>query len=276
MAKDDELKKSVKELVKEIVSDTVSKLVKASAQKTVTKLRDKLKEEAAKRVEDKLKKTAKKLHKDLSEDAAKDSKYLSKFKEAFEEEFQKLLTSLSRGLLKPLIIASAAALVVGGVIGGLVVYNITEPAPPLPDLVITEVTFDIEKISEIEPEPEIEPVPEPFTTLIWLWEDTSSYQVTIYYTVKNQGDKAADPSTSRLYLGEEDDDKDTPEEDDKYESKVGPIAAGDTAEGSFTYAPFSLECLLDHIEIRIRADFENSIDESNEENNCFTLKLNPP
>ncbi len=266
MAKDDELKKSIKELVKEIVSDTVSKLVKASAMKTVTGLRDQLKEEAAKRVEDKLKKTAKELREELSSDTAENAEYVSKFNEAFEEKFQKLLTSLSKGLLKPLIIASACALVAGGVIGGLVIYNTTEcPQPqPQPDLVITEVTFDVEVISvEAEPTPELMVTPE-------LAE--GAYQVTVHYIIENQGDKTAESSTSCLYLKEE----------VVAEDMLGPIAAGTTGNGTFILDAFSTEYFwayleeFGYIEIELRADVENVIEESNEENNSITLKINPP
>ena len=267
MAKDDELKKSIKELVKEIVSDTVSKLVKASAMKTTTKLRDRLKEEAAKRAEDKLKKTAKELRKELGSDTAEDTEYVSKFNEAFEEKFQKLLTSLSKGALQPLIIASVCALVVGGLIGWRVADHFIEPSPPSPqpDLVITEITFDVEVLppeGELPPEPVVTPEPA---------EAEVAYHVTVHYIVENQGDKKVEENTtSYCYLGEKVVAEDT----------LGPIDAGDSAEGIF-YKTFSAECFLDYlddfdqIEIELHVDIEKVIEESNEENNSITLKISP-
>lgn len=281
MAKDDELKESVKKpiksLVKEIVSSAVYKLVKASAKKTVIELRDRLKEEAAHRLEEtlrevaekRLKQTAKQLEKEFTKDTPQDSEYISKIKQSLEKGFQ----PLSKGLLKPIIITCVCTLVVGGLIGWWVVYHIIEPTPPppQPDLVITEITFDVENISETESTLELELPPELFAASIWLWENSSPYQVTIHYVIENQGDEEAGQSTSCLILN------------GKFvaEDLVDPIAAGGTAEGAFYDYPLSLEVIspslvLGHIDIELRADAGNTIEESNEENNSITLKADLP
>lgn len=267
MVKDDELKKPIKELVKEIVSDTVQKLIKASARKTVTELRDRLKEEAARRVEERLEKTAKQLEKELTSDTPRDTDYVSKIKQVFEKDFQRILSSLSRELLKPIIITCLCALVAGGLIGWLVVYQIIKP-PPQPDLIITEITFDIEEISGTEVSPEVELPPGLYPAPIWLWEDAALYQFTIHYVIENQGDEEAGESTSCLCLNGE----------VVAEDPVDPLPAGKIADGAFDY-PISLESISPFIDfdqididIELRADAGNMIEESNEANNCITLE----
>jgi hypothetical protein len=266
MAKDNELKESVKEplkeLVKEIVSDTVYKLAKASAKKTVIALRDRLKEEAARRLEEKLKEaaekrlkqTAKKLGKEFSQDTPQSREYISKIKNGFEKGFQKLLSPPSVGLLIPIVIASV--FVVGGLIGWRVTDHFIKP-PPQPDLVISAITFDIELIAEAEfPSEEFAPA--------------SSYNVTIHYTIENQGDKEAGASTTLLYIGGE-----------PLTDTVDPLPVGGAREESFPPYPLSEEYFyLDmytygHVYLELCADGGGNVAESNEENNCTTIHFNP-
>jgi hypothetical protein len=277
MAKDNELKESVKkpikELVREIVSDTVYKLAKVSAKKAVIALRDRLKEEAARRLEKKLKETvekrlkqtAKKLEREFSQDTPWNQEYISKIKQGFEKGLQKLLSPPSMGPFISIVMASV--FVVGGLIGWQVTDHLIEPTPPLPqpDLVISAITFDIEGPPLTEVPPPITYMPE------WAGEDISSYQITIHYTIENQGDEEAGESICRLFLNGE----------AAAEALVDPLPAGETAEGAFYDYTFSAECVLPylysgHVEIELCADCGENVAESNEENNCITLEANIP
>lgn len=259
------LKKPIRDEVKKIVSDTVRKLVKASAKKTVTALRDRLGEEATRRVEKRLEKTAKKLEKELISDTPQDTEYVSKIKQVFEKDFQRILSSLSRGLLKPIIITCVCALVAGGLIGWWVVYQIIK-SPPQPDLIITEITLEIEVIaSEEEPVPGLVVTPEPAEA------PTTIYEVTVHYTIENQGDEEAGESTSCLLLNGE----------VVAEDIVNPLAPGEKADGAFYDYPISLESIFPflesgYIDIELRADAGKIIEESNEENNSVWLKAELP
>jgi hypothetical protein len=283
MDKDDETNRALKNLVKEIVSKLVYKLVRASAQNTVAGLRKKLKEEAIRKIEDKLKETAEeqleeklaKTGRQLGKEIAKDNPdgpdYESQLRQSFEKDCGKFLSSL-KGMssLAVTVITSACTLVIGGVIGWVVVYKYIEPTPPLPqpDLVITEITFDIEERAETL---ELEPPPELPAGSLWLWEGTSPYQLTIHYVIENQGDAEAGASTSCLFL------------DGKLiaEDTVSPLAPGENAEGAFYDYLISIEDLVPflesgHIDIVLRADAGNMIEESNEENNAVTLIADLP
>jgi hypothetical protein len=285
MAEDKELKESLKKLVKETVGEIVAKLVKASAKKTVAELRKKLKDEAIRRLEAKLKETAEEqlekqlvksgrgLQRAITQDKADYPDYVSKLKQGFEQDFDKFLSSF-RGLsaLATTLIISLCVLVVA--IVGVVFCCFAKPCPtqpePQPDLVITGITFQMETIYYEEPTTETE-----FPSELYPAFDGCSpgYQLVIHYTIANQGDKEAGPSTSCLYICGEVVAEDT----------VGPLAAGESAEGTFDYYPFLREAFYyylcyagDSIDIKVCADCGQSVAESHEENDCLTLKFNQP
>jgi hypothetical protein len=288
MAQEKDLKEPLKNLVKETVGNIVSQLVKASARKTVAELRKKLKEATLHRVEAKLKEAAEAelekrlsqsgrgLQKAITQDNPSGPDYVSKLKQGFEKDFGKLLSSL-KGIstLAVITISCVCTLVVTVVIGWIIVYCFIEPPPPepQPDLVVTGITLQIETVYYEGPTPELGPETDIYAILEEFGGCPPGYQLVISYTIENQGDKAAGPSTTCLYFCGEDFAQDS----------VGVLAAGETAEGDSSYYPFLREviylylcCACTDIEIEVCADCDQSVAESNEANNCFTLQLNQP
>ncbi len=273
MTKDDKTNEVLKNLVKEIVGKLVYRLTKASAKNAVVGLRKKLKAEAIRKVEDKLKETTeerleeqlaksgRKLGKEIAKDNPQSADYTSHLRKSFEKDCTKFLSSLKgMSAMAVTLIAGVCALVVGGAIGGGVVYQYIEPTPtPQPDLIISEIAFEIEVISTEEPpsEPEFAPA--------------KIYNITIYYVIENQGEAEAGQSTTLFYfIGE------------PLTASVGPLSPGE-ARGEFspTFSLSEEDILLylflhDRVEVRLCADGGNDVEESNEENNCITLESNIP
>jgi hypothetical protein len=271
MAKDKEIEEPLKELVKKIVASIVRRLVKASAKKTVAELRKRLEDEAVSKVEDKLKEAApeelekklsqsgQRLQEEIVRDNPQGKDYLNQLKQGLEQDFDKFFSSF-KGLsrLAITIISCVCTLVAGAVIGGVIVYNIVD-SQPQPDLVITDITFQMELL-DIPPDFPYE-------------ESNPYYQVIIHYTIENQGDAGAGQSTSYLYLGGDKVAQDT----------VGYLGAGESAESAFYdypvsgadfYLYFCSPCT--NIDIAVCADCCCEVDESHEANNCFALSFTLP
>jgi len=157
--------------------------------------------------------------------------------------------------------------VISAVLGWVDFYYFIEPPPPepQPDLVITGITLQLETsgtVSEFSGDSDI--------TFEVASEFASPYYLFIHYTIENQGDKAAEPSTSYLYICG----------DIVAEDTVGPLEAGGTADGAFYY-PFLREFICTNFcysygdfDLMICADCSGDVEESREENNCITLQLN--
>jgi hypothetical protein len=274
MVKNDEAEESVqdslKSVVKEIVAELVAKMVKASAKNAVVGLKKRLKEKALRKLEERLKETAeeqleeqlsrqsRRLQKALTKDNPSGKDYVSKLKQGFDQDFDKFLSSF-KGLsaLATTLIISLCVLAVA--IGG-VVFCFARPCPnqpePQPDLVVTGITFQLE----------------PSYTDAYATLDGCSpgYQLLISYTVENQGDAKAGPSTGCIYLNDE----------LVAEATFDALAAGESAESDAYYHPFLREvflyyicCLSAEIEIEVCADCGQNVAEANEANNCTTMKF---
>ena len=245
MAKDNELKESVKEpiksLVKEIVSDTVYKLVKASAKKTVIALRDKLKEEAARRLEETLKEaaekrlnqTVKQLEKEFTKDTPQGSEYLKNVEQNLSKRLRKYLPPLKEA--SPLITIALSCFCLLLIWAGVYCCWIKPTSSPQSDLLIT-----------------------------WIGPEWTGEGVIIYYTIANQGETEAGGSCTYLYLND----------NLLMVDCVAPIPSGEISEEFFSPYPFSETDVYVHM--KLCADGGKHIDESNEENNCTTLKFNLP
>ncbi|MCR4405209.1 MAG: PKD domain-containing protein [Candidatus Acetothermia bacterium] len=91
---------------------------------------------------------------------------------------------------------------------------------------------------------------------IW-WEPSEvkvGDKVTFHYRVKNQGEANAEAFGNKLFI----------DGDEIDISARGPLATGSSREGFFTY---QWEAAAGDHEIRVEADWENSVRESNEQNN---------
>jgi hypothetical protein len=148
--------------------------------------------------------------------------------------------------------------------------------PPQPDLVITGITFQLEAEYGVEPELDVEIPGDIYKiaeTFAALGTCPPLYQLTIHYTIENQGEAEAGQSSSCLYLCGELIAEDT----------VYPLAAGETSEESFSYYPFLRELFYyyfcyayDDIDLEVYVDCSQNVAESREDNNCLTLKFNQP
>jgi tripartite motif-containing protein 71 len=81
---------------------------------------------------------------------------------------------------------------------------------------------------------------------------------TIFYTIKNQGDEDADPSSSYLYI----------DGAKKAEDSVGPLPARATSAEQFDYEWHVWECSDAEDVIKVCADATHTVRESDETNNC--------
>jgi len=98
-----------------------------------------------------------------------------------------------------------------------------------------------------------EPVKEPDLKITDVWNDDS----TIYYKIKNVGNKKAGASSTSL----------TVDSDFKASDSVASLNPGVTRTESFTY---SWNCTSTTDTIKVCADYQDDVDESSETNNCRT------
>ena len=260
MAEVDELKKQVREsvanVVQSVMADFVSRLTRTATKRTLKKLTERLKEKAIHKLETYLRDISRQgLEGQLDKGAQQIANQLDK---SIGDAVEKLTLDSFEGVD-----------FVRGIEKGLKKSFKKPLSSPIKPVLITCATVAIIgggvwAAGNSPPESIPPQVPQPDIVITEVWEELTERGTIIHYFIANQGDREAGPSLTRLYHNNE----------VIGEDAVSPLQPGQSVERAFIEFPLP-EIVL---EVELRADDGDSIEEIDEDNNYrwYELSSTPP